>query len=972
MHTTAALPAGTAHDIEPFPVTPYDEQTAHRFRDTLLLLGPAPFFQDAGPVVEGLPFLAENLKNELGVPCALVLLGPSAGVPQGWVVDPSPPLVQGVSLFSRPNAAVTAALFRCAQAFLALWPTPGAVDSWIYQAMAQQVPVISGPETPGGVRQILGDAAMHLTTSDLSSLEAFLRVFLSDRLVRRQVAAAQAARLVHLGHAAPSARLDYLVDGPFDTSYSLALVNRQGARALDRLASGRVGLDFLGRPDGHSRCTPGALERHPDLAHFFARAQGPVAVKATLWNSYPPYVSGRPGLVSVLHSYGWEETGYPQEYIRRFERCLDGITVMSSAVRKILIDNGTALPMAVSGLGVDHILQTPCVPYEGDLGEGFRFLYISSGFPRKGLDVLLDAYGRAFTGADDVTLVLKTFPNRHNRVEDLVRAFQENHADPPRVVVINRDLPDGMVRDLYRRCHAFVAPTRGEGFGLPMAEAMLHGLPVIVTEGSGQADFCTHETAWLIPARWARAASHLSEPGSLWLDPDRDALAKTMLAVASASSEELAPRCRAARHLVASQFTWDRWAQRTQQAVETFGTPSPWRYRPISMVWVSTWGGRCGIARYSQYLLTPLLDRPHAVRATVLAPAWESPLVPDPSFVRRAPHGPQVVEDVLDAVEETQPAVAVIQYHPAFFGADRLAALVDALHERGVLVWITFHAVRQTADALRENAAVLRRATRLAVHTLEDVNFFRSLGLDDRTVLWPHGVPTCEPQDLDAAKRRFGLEKKTVVATFGFLMPHKGVLPLLAAFQKLLGRFLNLFLVLATSSYPTEASARHADEVRQAIQAMGLERRTLFLTDFLEDRAALALLQAADLIVFPYQHTEESSSAAVRFGLAAGRPTACTPLGIFDDVASVVHFLPGTDPEALAQGIGDLLADPSKRHALQDQQTRWVARHAWPVVAHRMERVLRALLMNPDAARDGGVAGERPARGPDLRGNGAP
>lgn len=952
MHTSASLPAEPAIDVEPFP-SPYDEETALRFRDTLLLLGPAPSPLATTPMAEFLPSLAENLKNHFGMPCAILLLDESTPGQEARVPHHTLPSVQGVSLLPCPDAAVTAALFRCAEAFLALWPASCALDPWIFQAMAHHVPVLTGPDSPGSARQLLGNAALHLTTSDARTLEAFLRVFLSDRSVRRHTATAQFRHYCRLRHGAPLARLAYLVDGPFDTSYSLALVNREGARALERLAPGHVGLDFLGRPAGHPRCTPGATERHPDLADFLARAQGSAAVDATLWNSYPPFVSGRPGWVSVLHSYGWEETGYPQKYIDRFQRCLDGITVMSAAVRKILIDNGTALPMRVSGLGVDHILRTPPLPYEGHLGEGFRFLYISSGFPRKGLDVLLDAYGRAFTGADAVTLVLKTFPNPHNRVEDLVRAFQENHSDPPRVVVIDKDLPDGMVRDLYRRCHAFVAPTRGEGFGLPMAEAMLHGLPVIVTEGSGQADFCTQETAWLIPARWAHAASHLSEPGSLWLDPDRDALAETLRRVASASTEALAPRCNAARRLVATHYTWDRWAERTQQAVEAFRSPSPWRHRPIPLVWVSTWGGRCGIARYSRYLLTPLLSRPEAVQATVLAPAWESPMAPDPPFVRRAPHGPQVVDDVLRGVEETQSAVAVIQYHPAFFGADRLLALVDALYERGVLVWITFHAVRYTADTLRDGAAVLRRAARLAVHTLDDVNFFRSLGLDDRTVLWPHGVPACAPQDLDAAKRRFGLEHRTVLATFGFLMPHKGVLQLLKAFQRLLGQFLDLFLVLATSQYPTEASARHAEEVRRAIHKMGLQRRTLFLTDFLEDQAALALLQAANLVVYPYQYTEESSSAAVRFGLAAGRPTACTPLAIFDDVASVVHFLPGTDPDALAQGLGELLADPHKRHSLQDKQTQWVARHVWPAVADRMERVLRALLMNPEAIHAG-------------------
>ena len=46
--------------------------------------------------------------------------------------------------------------------------------------------------------------------------------------------------------------------------------------------------------------------------------------------------------------------------------------------------------------------------------KSFRFLHISSCFPRKGIQVLLEAYGEAFTINDDVSLIIKTFRNPHN------------------------------------------------------------------------------------------------------------------------------------------------------------------------------------------------------------------------------------------------------------------------------------------------------------------------------------------------------------------------------------------------------------------------------------------------------------------------------------------------------------------------------------------------------------------------------
>jgi glycosyltransferase involved in cell wall biosynthesis len=64
-------------------------------------------------------------------------------------------------------------------------------------------------------------------------------------------------------------------------------------------------------------------------------------------------------------------------------------------------------------------------------------------------------------------------------------------AEFPKFYLLHGDMSDNEVASLYRhpKIKALVAPTRGEGFGLPILEAAASGLPVIATGWSAQTEF---------------------------------------------------------------------------------------------------------------------------------------------------------------------------------------------------------------------------------------------------------------------------------------------------------------------------------------------------------------------------------------------------------------------------------------------------------------------------------------------------
>ena len=283
-----------------------------------------------------------------------------------------------------------------------------------------------------------------------------------------------------------------------------------------------------------------------------------------LRNQYPPHVADMPGRLRVLANYAWEESGFPADWVDEFNVSLDLVTVTSAYVAKILRDNGVHVPIHVVGNAVDHILaERAAPPVARDASGVFRFLHVSSGFPRKGLDVLLAAWGAAFTRRDAVALVIKTFPNIHNRVEAELAEFRAGHPDAAPITLINAELDPAAMSDLYDRADALVCPSRGEGFGLPLAEAMALGKPVITTAYGGQSDFCTADTAWLCDYSFAYARTHLDVFDSVWVEPDPGSLARVLRDIVAAGAGERARLAEAGRARLLSHFTWDQVAHRT-------------------------------------------------------------------------------------------------------------------------------------------------------------------------------------------------------------------------------------------------------------------------------------------------------------------------------------------------------------------------------------------------------------------------
>jgi glycosyltransferase involved in cell wall biosynthesis len=735
-------------------------------------------------------------------------------------------------------------------------------------------------------------------------IAGMLLVVATDPPVRRRTLDGQREWLEASGIDQPAGQ--WSVQGVFDSSYSLAIVNRQLAGAL--AARGQT-VSLYTYEQGPSPVPDWqSLESPEAIRPMWERSASPQPPAVALRNAFPPTVSDMRGQRRVLANYAWEETTFPAEYAAAFNRVLDLITVVSSQTARMLQDAGVHVPIAVVGNGVDHLETIQTEPTPVTLPAGFRFLHISSCFPRKGVDTLLDAYGEAFRASDDVTLVIKTFPNPHNVVQAQLEARRAADPDYPAVEILEADWTPGQIASLYSQCHALVAPSRGDGFGLPMAEAMRHEIPVIVTGWGGQMDFCSDQTAWLIDYELAHAQTHLEQPDSLWAEPDRESLCECLRTLYVATEAEKAERTQAALATIRSRYTWDQVATRTIDALAAVDQqPAPLPTPRIA--WISTWGSRCGIADYSQHLITAF----GAGQLQVFAPTDEYPEYEDPAFVHRNwQRGGDTIDTLLEAVIAGAYDAVVLQHNWSFMNLEQVGELVATLENRGVCVFVELHNTRNAPEggAYDPFWQQLGRATRILGHSIHDMRRLSRCTPAANLMLFPLAIyPLPAPNDPPALRAKLGLEGKRVIATFGFLMEHKGLAQVVEALPDILALRPDTHLLMLNAWYGPSQSEPAYDEVRETIKRLGLETHVTLITDFLSSAAIAEHLALTETVIFAYQNTDESASAAVRMALSARRPIAVTPLPIFDDLRDVATVMAGTTPAEIALGVLDQLTE---------------------------------------------------------------
>lgn len=367
---------------------------------------------------------------------------------------------------------------------------------------------------------------------------------------------------------------------------------------------------------------------------------------------------------------------------------------------------------------------------------------------------------------------------------------------------------------------------------------------------------------------------------------------------------------------------------------------------------------QCGLATFTAALSAALIG--DGGRVSVVSSVESPAPLPDGpgtpalvvgELVAGDPAGPAHAADLLNTTD-----VAIVQHEYGIYGGPDGREVLGVLDGLRVPVVVVLHTVLATPTPAQRTVleAVIARAD--AVVTMSSTardRLARGYRADlTKVSVIPHGAPE-EAMGRDGAGRRSGGAQ--TILTWGLLGPGKGIEWGIEAMAILRRSLPAARYVVAGQTHPkvlAHAGEAYRRQLQRQVRDLGLADSVVFDPRYRDDAELGLLVRGADVVLLPYDNTEQVTSGVLIEAVASLTPVVATrfPHAVELLGTGTGLLVPHRDPAAIATALHAVLTEPDLAAAMHRAAASSAPGMRWSAVAARYRSLTDQLVRTGVAA----------------------
>ncbi|MBI5680686.1 MAG: glycosyltransferase [Methanobacterium sp.] len=340
----------------------------------------------------------------------------------------------------------------------------------------------------------------------------------------------------------------------------------------------------------------------------------------------------------------------------------------------------------------------------------------------------------------------------------------------------------------------------------------------------------------------------------------------------------------------------------------------------IKVNFITTWGTKCGIADYSEYLVNAL-KKCENLKISIVQ-------IKKPNI-----HNPFYFIKLLNKVKKFE--ITHVQYQPSLFGYIPYIPIfinyfpififfLKFWKKNRIITTVHEFVLNSVVDKI--NLKFLKLSDKIIVHNKNLADLLETNGVpQEKLSIIPHGTPKGQILDKKISKEKLGVSNKNVLTIFGFIHENKGHDLLIEALSNLND---NITLLIAGGARVKEHESFY-NNLKERSHELKLKDRIKFL-DYVKEEDLPIIFNATDIAIFPYRWIITSGS--FHLTLSYKIPTITSDLNYFKEIKKEYDCLitfKKDNKEDLVEKITYLLNNKEKQTYLKENcenfyiQTRW-------------------------------------------------